>query len=177
MHVPTYNAWMKDPFLLDMTASEPLSLEEEYKMQLKWFDDDNKCIFIILAKDECIGSLDTHDMNDDEYRIEFITSNLHAMVGDVNLFMNTVEDQPIQKEAELDIMIARQDARRKGYASEAVHLIMSFGVNKLGINHRYFVKVHESNMESLTFFHNKLEFVECNYVACFGEYELERISC
>ena len=42
-HVPIYHEWMKDPYLLAMTASEPLSLQEEYEMQNKWtFDKDSK---------------------------------------------------------------------------------------------------------------------------------------
>ena len=66
LHVPTYNSWMKDPFLLETTASEPLSIEEEYNMQKKWTDDENKCIFIILAKDECSGLYDIHNMDMDD---------------------------------------------------------------------------------------------------------------
>lgn len=31
---------MKNPFLQEMTASEPLSLEEEYEMQQSWHQDD-----------------------------------------------------------------------------------------------------------------------------------------
>ena len=38
-HVPTYHAWMQDPLLLDATASEPLTLQQEYQMQLSWAAD------------------------------------------------------------------------------------------------------------------------------------------
>lgn len=37
--VPNYHEWMKDPYILEMTASEPLSLEEEYEMQKTWMAD------------------------------------------------------------------------------------------------------------------------------------------
>jgi hypothetical protein len=30
---------MKDPYILEMTASEPLSIEEEYAMQATWKED------------------------------------------------------------------------------------------------------------------------------------------
>lgn len=32
-----YHDWMKDPTLLETTASEPLSLDEEYDMQSAFF--------------------------------------------------------------------------------------------------------------------------------------------
>ena len=32
---------MKDPFLQEMTCSEPLTIEEEYEMQESWHKDDN----------------------------------------------------------------------------------------------------------------------------------------
>jgi hypothetical protein len=49
-HVPTYHAWMQDAAILEATASEPLSLEEEYAMCASWRDDADKCTFIVLDR-------------------------------------------------------------------------------------------------------------------------------
>lgn len=40
-HAPQYNAWMQDPFLQEATASEPLTLQEEYEMQASWWADED----------------------------------------------------------------------------------------------------------------------------------------
>ena len=71
-HVPQYNAWMQDPLLLELTASEPLTLEEEYENQISWQEDDGKLTFIIL--DSSAGE---------------------KMVGDVNLFLSEHEDEEV----------------------------------------------------------------------------------
>ena len=53
-HLPTYHGWMADPHLLEMTGSEPLSMEEEVAMQREWRDDDKKCTFIVLDREACV---------------------------------------------------------------------------------------------------------------------------
>jgi RimJ/RimL family protein N-acetyltransferase len=44
-HVPLYNAWMQSPELLELTASEPLTLEEEYENQISWREDEQSTIW------------------------------------------------------------------------------------------------------------------------------------
>jgi len=111
-HIPTYHKWMQSPFLLQMTASEPLSIEEEIKMQEEWYNDDNKCTFIVLVKYTCCsnsvicqdfiksvmedkqkGSSDHHDGSDncEESKFDFINETLDAMIGDVNLFLSEID--------------------------------------------------------------------------------------
>lgn len=46
-HVVTYHKWMQDPVLLEATRSEALSLEEEFRMQQSWRNDDDKLTFLI----------------------------------------------------------------------------------------------------------------------------------
>jgi RimJ/RimL family protein N-acetyltransferase len=49
-HVPKYHDWMSDPELLKATASEPLTLEQEFEMQKTWREDPDKLTFIVLDK-------------------------------------------------------------------------------------------------------------------------------
>ena len=38
-HVPIYHEWMQQQRLLDLTASERMTLEQEYANQLSWTED------------------------------------------------------------------------------------------------------------------------------------------
>ena len=57
-----------------MTGSEPLSLEEEHKMQESWRDADDKCTFIVLSREAF------QDGNEE-----------NAMIGDTNLFIQNTD--------------------------------------------------------------------------------------
>ncbi|GAB5033297.1 n-acetyltransferase 9 [Nannochloropsis oceanica] len=146
---------MQDSFLQEMTASVPLSLEEEYAMQASWRDDEKKCTFILLDK-----------ANPSSLPPSFSTS---SMVGDVNLFFND-QDNDLSI-AEIEIMIAEPRARGKGMGKEGVGMMMRYAVDKLGVK-RFYCKISEDNLTSLRMFEG-LGYVRVAYVAAFKEIELE----
>jgi predicted nicotinamide N-methyase/RimJ/RimL family protein N-acetyltransferase len=129
-HVQKYHEWMQSEALLKATASEPLSLKEEYKMQRSWRDDPKKCTFIIQAR-KSDGEL--------------------CMIGDTNLFFNDPED-PLS--AEIEIMIAEPEFRRKGYATKSLKSMMAYANLVLGVA-RFVAKIGYDNTSSLGMFTSK----------------------
>ncbi|XVF31869.1 hypothetical protein REPUB_Repub17cG0031500 [Reevesia pubescens] len=182
-HVPKYHIWMKDPSLLQTTGSEPLSLQQEYDMQLSWNQDPLKTTFIVLDKEMVEG--------------KFVHGDPHveAMVGDVNIYMNDLDDPQL---AEIEIMIAEPKRgkckfkcgnackdnlkffliqrlpyfnRGKGLGKESVLMMMAYAVQNFGI--RVFrAKIGESNGSSLSLF-RKLGFEEASHSKIFKEVTLE----
>lgn len=67
---------MQDPEMLRLTGSCPLTLAEEYEMQQSWVADPAKCTFILVDKERWSGR----------------HPDTNAMVGDVNLYWNDLED-------------------------------------------------------------------------------------
>ncbi|KAL4071990.1 GNAT domain-containing protein [Scleroderma citrinum] len=106
-HVEKYHQWMSDPTLREQTASEPLTVQEEYEMQKKWREDPDKLTFIILALEK-EGDIATF-----------------PMVGDVNLFLKGHPDDE-DFEAEVEVMIAEDAYRRRGFALEALKLMLIY---------------------------------------------------
>ncbi|CAK9133344.1 unnamed protein product [Ilex paraguariensis] len=155
-HVPKYHQWMQDPALLQATGSEPLTLEQEYEMQLSWTQDPLKQTFIVLDKVLVVGDF----MHGD--------SHVEAMVGDVNIYMNDLDDPQM---AEIEIMIAEPKRRGKGLGKESILMMMAFAIENFGI-HIFRVKIGESNEASLTLF-RKLGFMEASYSEIFKEVTLE----
>eukprot|EP01012_Entosiphon_sulcatum_P010737 TRINITY_DN16360_c0_g1_i1.p1 TRINITY_DN16360_c0_g1~~TRINITY_DN16360_c0_g1_i1.p1 ORF type:complete len:217 (-),score=42.12 TRINITY_DN16360_c0_g1_i1:104-715(-) len=161
-HVPKYHEWMTDPELLELTASEPLSLEEEVKLQREWAEDPHKTTFILL------------DRTDGD-----------RMVGDVNLFWH----EPAESDGglvrgtsglllpafpEIEIMVAEPAARRKGLAREALGLIMLLARRHYGAL-GFVAKILERNAASLRLFADVLGFVEERRVAIFHEVHLRLV--
>ncbi|WOH02621.1 hypothetical protein DCAR_0522010 [Daucus carota subsp. sativus] len=157
-HVPKYHQWMKDPTLLAATGSEPLTLDQEYEMHQSWTHDPSKHTFIVLDKDLILP--------------QFVHGQAHveAMVGDVNIYMNDLEDSRI---AEIEIMIAEPKSRGKGLGKKSVLMMMVFAVEKFCI-HTFRVKIGESNEASLRLF-RKLGFVDASYSKIFQEVTLELV--
>jgi RimJ/RimL family protein N-acetyltransferase len=156
-HVPQYHAWMQSADLLEATASEPLSIEEEYSMQKSWSDDPQKCTFIVLDK----GQPDTPGTGE----------HGGGMAGDVNLFFNDY-DNP--KAGEVDIMIAEKASRRKGLATEVLNLFMAFCVHELGVE-LFRAKIGEENVASTSLF-EKLGFKLASRSSAFKEVTMELVS-
>nr|XP_040033342.1 N-acetyltransferase 9 isoform X1 [Gasterosteus aculeatus aculeatus] len=151
-HVPRYHEWMKSPELQQLTASEPLTLEQEYDMQRSWREDDDKCTFIILDKQRWADS-----RVDEE----------QCMVGDVNIFLTDPTDPTL---AELEIMIAEPGHRGKGIGKEVTRMMMSYGVAKLGVQ-KFEAKIGLNNKVSIAMF-KKLHFQEVSVCQVFREVTL-----
>ncbi|XP_035414564.1 alpha/beta-tubulin-N-acetyltransferase 9 isoform X2 [Cygnus atratus] len=143
-HVPRYHEWMQSEELQRLTASEALSLEQEYEMQRSWRDDADKCTFIVLDTERWSGQ--AHGEED-------------CMVGDVNLFLTDTEDPTLEP-----------SYRGRGFGKEATLMMMSYGVTDLGIT-KFEAKIGQENEASICMF-KKLHFKEVAVNSVFQEVTL-----
>ena len=96
-----------------LTASEPLSLEEEYAMQESWHRDDDKLTFILVDQHTTAYTL-----------LPGEEPERHGKpIGDVNIFLNDDDDTQL---AECEIMIADPAYRGRGIGKEAMRLLLSY---------------------------------------------------
>lgn len=151
-HVPRYHQWMESQELQQLTASEPLTLEQEYDMQRSWREDDDKCTFIILDKQR---------WSDPAVQEE------QCMVGDVNIFLTDPSDPSL---AELEIMIAEPGYRGRGLGKEVTRMMICYGVTKLGIQ-KFEAKIGLENKVSIALF-KKFHFHELSVSEVFKEVTL-----
>ena len=124
-HVERYHEWMSDEDTLRATASERLTLAEEYAMCEQWARDETKCTFIVRD------------------------ARTREMVGDVNLFFGV--DHEDAAAAEIECMIGERSMRRKGYAREALEVFMAYGAVVLGVT-TFVAKIGFDNAASLNLF-------------------------
>ncbi|KAF5292897.1 hypothetical protein FQR65_LT11149 [Abscondita terminalis] len=153
-HVPKYHKWMQSEELQHLTASEPLTIEQEYEMQQSWMIDENKCTFIVLDKQVFEK---THD-------------EIDAMIGDTNLFFGNEENRIV---AEAEIMIAEEGTRGQGRGWQAMLLMLLYGINNLGVR-QYVVKILCDNNISLLMF-TKMGFEETSRNHIFNEVTLNKL--
>ncbi|XP_021928500.1 N-acetyltransferase 9 isoform X3 [Zootermopsis nevadensis] len=141
-HVPKYHEWMKSPELQLLTASEPLSLSEEYEMQKSWLMDEDITVPLPIG----------------------------AMIGDTNLFLYDSED--CTRLAEVEIMIAENNVRRKRRGWEAVLLMLRYGCEELAVE-KFQAKINLDNNKSISMF-QKIGFARVSESAVFKEVTLEK---
>ncbi|RUS90732.1 hypothetical protein EGW08_001536 [Elysia chlorotica] len=158
-HVQKYHGWMESEELRELTASERLSLEEEYDMQRKWRESPDKCTFIILARDRY--ELDTFE--------DVVQREIGAMVGDVNIFFPSEDIS--RDEGEVEIMIADPSVRGKGFGRESLCLMMRYARENLGTK-TFTSKIGFSNAASLHLFQS-LGFKEISRSDVFEEVTLQ----
>lgn len=176
-HVPTYHAWMEDPVwqppypnhpptylhptalktnptlptptqaIQEATASEPLTLEEEYENQASWRASHDKLTFIVCESltttPGCDSPSPSPSTNNDTPTIHAgVPDSPSRMVGDVNLFLYPYEDEdeddgededgdspsatPAYCVGEVDIMIAGLQHRGKGLGRAVVQGFLQY---------------------------------------------------
>jgi RimJ/RimL family protein N-acetyltransferase len=117
---------MQDADLQAATASEPLSMTEEYDMQRSWRTDNDKLTFIVCQSREP-ETVPQTVQGGKEDRSE-------RMIGDINLFLFEPEDDDDDDAeqapnstkpsnalvGEIELMIARKDLHRQGYGRAAL---------------------------------------------------------
>ncbi|KAK4155450.1 GNAT domain-containing protein [Chaetomidium leptoderma] len=188
-HVLIYHAWMEDPAIQEATASDRLTLEEEYENQESWRASHDKLTFIICQPLSAggVGGASVRAGEADAPRM---------MVGDVNLFLYPYEDED-EDEApsavpefcvgEVDIMVADQQHRGKGLGRAVVQAFLQYISRNLGgIMEEYaedkdmpsppklkllMAKINQGNTKSITLF-KSLGFEQEGEVNYFGEVKL-----
>lgn len=189
-YIEKYHEWMQDPEILDLTASEPLTLEEEIQNQRSWLLDPLKYTFLIcenndeieeflkkqenlngeindkqIEKDNSLKFRKIHGTNNSEFT-KFL-KNLQPC-GDINLFFHEYMDED---ECEIDVMIGNKNARGKGLAKESVILMRKFGEH-IYKKKRFVAKIKEKNETSIQLF-QKLKFQKIKIVKVFDEIHFE----
>ncbi|KIH88353.1 DNA polymerase subunit delta-2 [Sporothrix brasiliensis 5110] len=193
-HVPTYHDWMEDEAVRAATASDRLTLEEEFENQASWRAAADKLTFILCQPATGREGSIVAGVDDAPDR----------MVGDINFFLTPFEaDEDEDDESgkiqedeagsalfsgEVDVMIARPEHRRQGFGRSAVtaflHYILQSKRDAILAEaadattpaprlKQLVVKIQASNLASISLF-TSLGFEQKGGVNYFGEVELVR---
>ncbi|CAJ2507779.1 Uu.00g089650.m01.CDS01 [Anthostomella pinea] len=101
-HVLKYHEWMQDPAIREATASDQLSLDEEYENQLSWRASADKLTFIVCeplsdirgdADDDNGPDRSENDGGGSESVAAGEVDTPERMIGDVNLFLTPWEEE------------------------------------------------------------------------------------
>jgi RimJ/RimL family protein N-acetyltransferase len=186
---------MSDQAIQEATASEPLTLEEEYENQESWRESQDKLTFIlckpVAVSEEPGSSVQASDADSAE-----------KMIGDINLFLHPWDDEGDGADTasdtrhycvgEIDIMIASHEDRGRGLGKAAVSTFMHYiWSNRLAILGEYqaapptelkmlMAKIKATNTHSIALFRS-LGFEQEGHVNYFGEvkfvlHDLDRLS-
>jgi RimJ/RimL family protein N-acetyltransferase len=156
--VEQYHSWfVNDQELLDLTGSELLTIEEEYKNQESWRTDEQKLTFLIRDN----------------------TLETEPLCGDINAFFSefyaedwTHEDvepsNPDSLVGEINLMIAEKQSRRKGIAREALEIFSKYILENIPSIKLFVAKIQIGNDASVKLFES-VGYVEFKRVECFNE--------
>lgn len=140
-HVPTYHDWMEDEAVRAATASDRLTLEEEYENQESWRAAADKLTFILCQPvvNDVSGSRASDSEDKDKDIVGGVDDAPERMAGDINLFLTPFEEEDDEGEAnvqdasssllfsgEVDVMIARTEHRRQGFGRAAVTAFLHY---------------------------------------------------
>ncbi|KAH9207354.1 GNAT domain-containing protein, partial [Leptodontidium sp. 2 PMI_412] len=141
-HVPTYHEWMKDEQIQAETASEPLTLSEEYAMQRSWRTDVDKLTFIACLPLSSTSSSPPRSIQTPHQLTPGIADSPSSMIGDVNLFLTPSSSSPSPPSSpsqnhngtpiftlitgEIELMIAPLPHRRKGHGRGAILAFLTY---------------------------------------------------
>ncbi|KFR17269.1 N-acetyltransferase 9, partial [Opisthocomus hoazin] len=132
-HVSRYHEWMQSEELQRLTASEPLSLEQEYEMQRSWRDD-----------------ADSEDLKR-FLRVGGSGEQVPSVLPRAHRGLRAPDEWALLAEAE-------GFYRGRGFGKEATLMMMSYGVRNLGIT-KFEAKISQENEASICMF-KKLHFKE-----------------
>ncbi|GKT40940.1 N-acetyltransferase 9-like protein [Colletotrichum spaethianum] len=184
----------KDEDIQEATASEPLTLEEEYENQQSWRTSHDKLTFII-----CQPLPESPGTKAEAVQAGEVDASKH-MIGDINFFIypndDYDDDEATQSVAdgsyvgEVDVMVASKEHRGKGIGHAAVTTLLTYvHRNKDRILAEYIegesktsegktpelkglmVKIKKENAASIALF-RRLGFVQKGEVNYFGEIQM-----